>query len=384
LIGERKINGFRYAARLACISLLSGGVGLVAGLIITPEDADDADRNARPDDITSCMHDYAWSDLPEPAFSAPPFASHLKGVAIVLDPGHGGRSVRRNWKRGPTGLREAAVNLRVAQYLRDFLVEVGARVVMTREKDVYLHADDGRDLSARIEIANGLQADLFLSIHHNAAQPGSTANYTTMFYHGALDENPASVDVAWFLLDGVNEALRLEQHLGCGVVSDYALFPGKGFRVLREAMTPAVLSEASFHTNPAEEKRLRDPVYNRREAYGLFTGLARWAQAGLPSARIVQPEGGTVSAGDTLVIQLDDGLSGRGSFGMNLPQLAADSIVVGYEGRAASIEYTASSRQVRMTVTERMISAGGMLYVDFVNLSGQHVLHPRLALPARR
>ena len=61
------------------------------------------------------------------------------------------------------------------------------------------------------------------------------------------------------MLSGLNDALRLEQHLPCGVVSDYAIFPAKGFRVLREAYVPAVLSEASFHSNPEEEQRLRDP-----------------------------------------------------------------------------------------------------------------------------
>ena len=48
-----------------------------------------------------------------------------------------------NHNRGPTGLREAEVNLRVAEFLRAFLAETGATVTLTRAADVYLDPDIG-------------------------------------------------------------------------------------------------------------------------------------------------------------------------------------------------------------------------------------------------
>jgi len=332
-----------------------------------------------PDPLRSSFDDYAWVAQPEPAFPRPPHASYLEGLTIVIDPGHGGRADREGWKCGPTGLREAEVNLRVAQFLRGFLAGSGVNVVLTREADVYLDADDQADLLARIAIANESRADLFLSIHHNAGRSAET-NYTSVFYHGAPDHSPASLDVARHLLAGLHDALRLEQQLDCGLVSDYAIYPGKGFAVLRAAEVPAVLTESSFHSNPAEERRLRNPVYNRREAYGLFLGLARWAQAGLPTVRLIQPEDGRVKAGETIIVALDDGLSRRGGFGLDLPQIRSDSLLVELDGQPLSHSVDLAQRQVRITPTRAMVERGARLRVDFANVFGQHVRHPWIEL----
>lgn len=333
-----------------------------------------------PHPLDSSFADYAWTAQPAAAFPAPPYARFLDGLTIVLDPGHGGRADRAGWKRGPTGLREAEVNLRVARFLRDLLAEAGVNVVLTRDADEYLDPDDKADLLARIAIANELRADLFLSIHHNASDRSPEANYTSVFYHGAPDHSPASLDVARHLLAGLDHALRLEQQLDCGLLSDYAIYPGKGFAVLRAAEVPAVLAESSFHSNPQEERRLRDPVYNRREAYGLFLGLARWARAGLPRVWLVEPENGRVAAGETIIVGLDDGLSARGGFGSHLPQLQVGSLRVRFDGRPLRHELDLAKRQVRITPTRELAGRAASIRVDFANVFGQHVLHPHVEL----
>jgi N-acetylmuramoyl-L-alanine amidase len=313
-------------------------------------------------------------------FPAPPYARFLEGLTIVLDPGHGGRADRAGWKRGPTGLREAEVNLRVARFLRDFLVAAGVNVVLTRDADEYLDPADKADLRARIAIANELRADLFLSIHHNASDRSPEANYTSVFYHATPDHSPASLDAARHLLAGLDDALRLGQQLDCGLVSDHAIYPGKGFALLRAAEVPAVLAESSFHSNPQEERRLRDPLYNRREAYGLFLGLARWARAGLPRVWLVQPESGRIKTGETIIVGFDDGLSGRGGFGMNLPQVRAGTLLIEFEGRPLRHELDLAKRQVRITPVRELIGRVVHIRVDFANVFGQHVLHPRIEL----
>lgn len=333
-----------------------------------------------PDPLRSSFGDYSWVTQSEPAFPRPPYARFLAGLTVVLDPGHGGRSDRAGWKRGPTGLREAEVNLRVAQFLRDFLTAAGVEVVLTRSADVYLAEDDGADLLARAAIANELRADLFLSIHHNASGGSAETNYTSVFYHGTPDDSPASLDVARHVLGALQEALRLEQQLDCGLVSDYAIFPDKGFAVLRAAEVPAVLTESSFHSNPEEEQRLRDAVYNRREAYGLFLGLARWAQGGLPAVRLIQPEDGRVRVGEVIVIGLDDGLSSRGGFGLHLRQIRGDSLRVEQDGNRLRCSIDLAEAQIRVTPTREMARRGGRLRVDFANAFGQHVVHPWIEL----
>jgi N-acetylmuramoyl-L-alanine amidase len=334
-----------------------------------------------PDPVATPPAGYSWTAQPEPDFALPPYACHLKDVLIVLDPGHGGRSDRANWKRGPTGLQEAVVNLRVAQFLREFLTAVGANVVMTRDADVYLDPDVSTDNHKRIELANQLNADLFLSIHHNG-DDGPEANYTTVFYHGEPGDNPASCCAARHLLAGVNDALRLTQHLPCALLSDRVLYKS-GLLVLREARVPAVLVEGSFHSNPAEEERLRDPLYNRREAYGYFLGLARWAQAGLPGVRLLDPPPGQVCTGKSIVLMLDDGLSDRGGWGRDTLKIAADSLRVRVNGALVSCRPDLKKGTVKVPLPRKLKPGTLRLAVDFENVFGQHVLHPDLAFEYR-
>lgn len=376
---KRPLNWSSVSTLLLC-GLIGATIG-GAAMWFTVRGAGREPTVPAPDPLQTPASAYEWSEQPSPRFPIPPYARFLEGVSIVLDPGHGGRADRKNWKRGPTGLREAEVNLRVAQYLRDFLSATGAKVVMTRDADAYLDKNMASDLRKRSAIANDLKADLFLSLHHNGVD-NSPANYTSVFYHGTPDHSPASLDAARWLLAGINDVLRLEQHLECGLVSDFAVVPKRGFAVLRETNVPAVLVEASFFTNPDEEERLRDQVYNRREAYGLFLGLARWAQAGLPRVEIARTSTQKSRRREEIVVVLDDGLAGRRGFGLKLPQIQSESIVVELSGEPITFSFDASKK--RLAISNIPISVrrrGGRLRVDFVNTSGQHVLHPWIEIP---
>lgn len=317
-----------------------------------------------------------WRVLPPPEFPLPPFARSLRDVRIVIDPGHVGQRDRGGtWRRGPTGLREAEVNLRVALFLRDFLQAVGADVILTRDRDRELGLSDAADLSARVRIANERRADLFLSIHHNGSND-PRVNYTVVFYHGNPDRSAASLSAARHLLAGLHDALRLEAHLECALLSDFATHEGNGYHVLREARVPAVLTEASFHSNPEEEARLRDPVYNRREAYGLFLGLARWAAGGLPRIALsALPTG----PGGEVVISFDDGLGGRGGWDAARPKILVDTLTVRLNGQYVQPALDLPKRQIRVRLPPDL-RGPARLRVDFANVFGNHVLHPELTL----
>ncbi len=350
-----------------------GGLGVAGGVWLWHRDWAGASEAAHRAARTA-----RWADLPEAAFPIPPYARFLKGVKIVLDPGHVGQyDPGGEWKRGPTGLREAEVNLRVAQELRRFLREAGAEVTLTREVDRSPERPDPDDLESRAEVANAQQADLFLSIHHNAAD-SPQANYTAVFYHGSLRDGGASLAAGRFILNGLQDALRLESHLECGLVSDGAL-TSNGFAVLRAARVPAVLTEASFHTNPAEEQRLRDPEYNRREAYGMFLGLARWAQAGLPRVRVEAVRSRAKKSPDLdVVLELDDGLSSRRGLGADQSHILKDTIVVHCAGKP--LKYSFDPRKRQLTVTVPGSARQTPLYVSFQNIFGQPVLHPWITI----
>ena len=304
-----------------------------------------------PDPVSTPALDYAWSEQPAPLFPIPPYARHLKNVRIVLDPGHiGQRDKGGTWKRGPTGLREAEANLGVALYLREFLQSAGA--------------------------------DLFLSIHHNGSDD-LNANYSSLFYHDSPQHSNASVCAAVHIAAGLQDALRLERVIDAPVLNDRLLY-NNGLAVLRMTRVPAVLSEASFHSNPAEEARLRDPIYNRREAYGMFLGLARWAQQGLPRVGLVSPADGDVRPGGEVVLQLDDGLRSRGGWGTDRFDVLTESIRVSLDGDTLPHNYDAKNERLTITIPRGAKPGGRTLRVDFQNAYGQHVLHPFLGLDVRR
>lgn len=322
---------------------------------------------------------FAWRSLPEPDFPIPPYAQFLSEARIVLDPGHGGRKdlKPRGWKTGPTGLREAEVNLSVALFLAEFLKAAGAEVLLTRTTDDFLDKNESADLRARAELANEWPADAFISIHHNAVSRPHV-NYSLVFYHGDGQAYPASLTLGHQLLMGLQDALRLEQQVPCALLSDTLMYDN-GFGVLRAARTPAVLLEASFFTNPEEEARLRQPLYNRREAYGIFLGLARWAQAGLPRMRPASGTSTTVSPGDVLRIELLDGLSHR-PLVRNHEKLVIDSLFVRLNNTPLAAHFDAGKRLLEVPIPSDLSPGRQMLRVDFVNLFGQPPIDPYLPL----
>lgn len=206
---------------------------------------------------------------------------HLSGKKIFLDPGHGGQD-RRN--KGYKGLAvEADVNLKVGLYLRDFLSRAGVEVIMSRDKDTTV------DLKERSYIANKTGADLFISIHHNApGQEGDDwTNYTSTYYHAKetdYEHEPCERDIARFVQRDLSYAMRNSGGLGSfdGTYSDYNIYPGAGFSVLRVTEIPSILVECGFHTHHFEEERLAIEEFNKIQAWGIFRGLSRYYRAGVP------------------------------------------------------------------------------------------------------
>lgn len=190
----------------------------------------------------------------------------LAGKVICIDAGHGGTAKTDSYRQGPTGEREEWVNLRVAQLLAGMLERKGATVVMTRTKDEFVPLVD------RVKIALDHHADLFLSIHHNATAD-STVNFPIIYYHGNASENLAGVALGKFIAKALSEKFYGTKPQ-VSLVSDHTVFASGGAAVLRGTYgIPAVLSEASFFTNPKEETSLKDSLHNRKEAEAYLAAL---------------------------------------------------------------------------------------------------------------
>ncbi|REL38547.1 cell wall hydrolase [Rhodohalobacter sp. SW132] len=220
----------------------------------------------------------------------------IEGKTIVLDPGHGGTAEVDHYRVGPTGEREEWINLRVALMLQDLLIEEGAEVLMTRTDD----SDVG--LQERAQLAVDNNADLFLSIHHNAIADTSV-NFPVVYFHGNASENRAGLQLGKILGQKINDAL-FDGEEPVLVASDHTIFTRSGTAVLRHSYgIPGIITEASFFTNPDEEQRLKEEDYNRKEAEALVEGISEFFEAGaepikekfskieLPSFPVLQAEG---------------------------------------------------------------------------------------------
>jgi N-acetylmuramoyl-L-alanine amidase len=192
--------------------------------------------------------------------------SALAGKRIVLDPGHGGFF---RGSLGVHGLTEAEVNLAVALELEPLLTRQGAQVLLTRRdnRDFLSPADSAlrADLTERARIANAFGPDLFVSIHHNADPNGAHDRNETQTYYKLGDEG-ASLDAA------ASIHRYLKRNLG---IQGQRLVPGNYF-VLRNSDAPAVLTEASYLTNPDVESRLALAEKRRLEAEALYLGIAHF------------------------------------------------------------------------------------------------------------
>lgn len=308
------------------------------------------------------LHD--WQKLPKAEYTIPPFAKYLQKYKIAVDPGHGGLAHLPGYKRGPTGKREAEMNLRVAYFLKEFLEKAGAQVVLTRTADTFV------SLADRNAIAEKEGCDFLISLHHNVDEDPKT-NYVAVYYHLHPDFSPLSLDLARNVYFALVEALRLPQVAEDGLLTDRLHYPA-GFGLLRRSKIPAILLETSFYSNPAEEKRLSDWRYNRREAYAIFLGLARWAAGGIPSAELQQPAKVSRNKQPEIVYALRDGIIERGGRSDGRLLIFSESTTLSIDGTRVRPTVNLGRGELRYTPEQPLDNGVHLLQVSVQNLFKNH------------
>lgn len=185
----------------------------------------------------------------------------LANRLIVLDPGHGGSDPGAV---GPAGGCEKTCTLAMALALQVCLADAGANVMMTRCSDTdvgYANDSANEELRARVDLANRAGADVFISLHANAAE-NPEAHGTETWYYAAGQELAEKVAAAMAMLG----------------LTDRGAKQG-GFYVLKYTSMPAVLVETAFISNPQEEQLLFQPDFQTRVASAVAEGLAAWFQS---------------------------------------------------------------------------------------------------------
>ena len=292
----------------------------------------------------------AWAEFPALTVPAHPAQKYLKDWAIVIDPGHGGHADQAGYKRGPTGVREAEVNWRVSVLLQKLLQDAGAQVVLTRS------GDEAISLEERAKIANTLVrdrdgvvgADLFISVHHNLS-PNAGTNWTSVWFHDDPNDAEVGIDAGRYIAHRVGEALRTQVGVTSPLMTDRQMYDG-GFGVIRASEVPAILLELSFYSNPEEEQRLRDGLYNLRSAYAIYLGLVEYAYGGRPTQESIEVQARSEEAdgdagGAELRATLRDGMP-EGWWGGDRTRILRDGIAVTLNGRQLRFDFDPASKEL--------------------------------------
>jgi N-acetylmuramoyl-L-alanine amidase len=222
-----------------------------------------------------------------------PTATGLRTLQrVVLDPGHGGHDPGAT---GPGGLREKDVALDIAHRAAPLIArELGISALLTRDADTFVPLDE------RVARANAFGADLFVSIHCNASESGTSRGVTTFVFDTSRDdmaarvaarENAASAAAAVELANALSRVLdpRTSAHAAhfAGLLQRSAMasisprYPGTadlgvrsaGFYVLAGARMPAVLFETSFISHVQEERRLDSADYRQKLADSIVNAV---------------------------------------------------------------------------------------------------------------
>ncbi|HEY4556152.1 MAG TPA: N-acetylmuramoyl-L-alanine amidase, partial [Lysobacter sp.] len=232
-------------------------------------------------------------------------------LVVAIDPGHGGQDPGAI---GPGGSREKDVTLAIARELaRQINATPGLKAYLTRDTDVFL------PLPRRAQLARQARADMFVSIHADAAENRAArgSSVYVLSLKGASSQRArwlADKENAADLIGGASMAhgsgtlasvlLDLTQsgHMKASEDAAGHVLAGlkrighnhkpsverANFAVLRTSDMPSMLVETAFISNPEEERRLIDPAHQRTLARAVLDGINTYFQR--------QPPPGTMYA----------------------------------------------------------------------------------------
>ncbi len=172
--------------------------------------------------------------------------SNAKSYKVFIDPGHGGRDNGSVYD----SYLEDKLNLEIAKKVEVKLKEDGINVIMSREDDTFV------SLKERTKASNESKADLFVSIHQNAAEVREASGIET-----------------YYRKDNEELAKAIQKNLLESTKGNDRGVRTKNLEVLRDNEIPAVLVECGFISNKSEGYKLNTKEYQEKVADGIVKGI---------------------------------------------------------------------------------------------------------------
>lgn len=190
----------------------------------------------------------------------------LSDKNIVIDPGHGGPDP------GKVGINQALekdINLSISLKIKELLESYQANVTITRTEDQCLGDENTSnrkraDMLKRIEIINGSNADLAISIHQNSFQQESSKG-AQVFYHVSSEQGHLLADT---LQKALIDFADPENHRIAKSNDSYYL--------LKKSTCPLVIVECGFLSNSIEAEKLCSNDYQDTLSQAIVKGIAAY------------------------------------------------------------------------------------------------------------
>lgn len=228
------------------------------------------------------------------------FNLEASALHIVIDPGHGG--IDQGAARG--NIREADIALSVSKMLQELLSQNSQfRVTLTRENDRTV------SLKERVKIANSASADLFISLHANAAEdtrakgleffiqnnlpPSDESLYQAASENQLFDQEksltyslePSKKGDLIAIVEDLKRQHRVEASLKASQIfkknleiKQQATIKQAPFYVISKTQIPSVLVELGFISNPHESQLIADQDYQKKMSKKIYNSLVEYKE----------------------------------------------------------------------------------------------------------
>jgi N-acetylmuramoyl-L-alanine amidase len=205
--------------------------------------------------------------------SSPP--SRNEFPLVILDPGHGGRDEGTKWR----GVSERELTLDLAFRVERLLKIAGFQTLLTRRDDNYV------SLEERTRLANNQRNAVFVSLHFNSENSGTSSGIDTYF---ARRKQAPDNDWSWVGIFNKAEPLPTDSSETLAASIQSALVDrtearnrgihSSNFYVVHHTRCPSVLIEGGFISNAFEAQLLATETYRDLLAQGVVEGLLRYQQ----------------------------------------------------------------------------------------------------------
>jgi N-acetylmuramoyl-L-alanine amidase len=203
-----------------------------------------------------------------------PWSLPLSGKIIVLDAGHGGIDGGAEGH----GLVEKDITLDIVLYLRDYLQQSGAIVILTREDDRELATREDRkmgqgkrtDLNKRVRLVRDNSADIMVTVHLNSIPSSHWSGSQTFYRSGNENGHKLAQFIQEEMVENLNNTSRSAK-------------PIRDVFLLEQLKIPAALVEGGFLSNPKEAQLLGTEKYQKKIAASIYRGILRYYSGELQS-----------------------------------------------------------------------------------------------------